>query len=138
LRFAVKKSSLPVEKLLNSAVANAKNNFQTESDNLYISKITVDEGAKFKRWMPRARGSAYEIQKKTSHITLILDEFSKSKTKKKITKKSGKEQAPVGTSGETKKEGAVKETKREWKDVKKMEAPKTGKGTRKFLQRKAV
>ena len=63
-------------------MANAKNNFQLEESNLYISKILVDEGPKFKRYMPRARGQAYEIQKKTSHITIVLDEIEKKKRKK--------------------------------------------------------
>jgi len=77
LKFTVKKATQPMLKLLNSAVANAKNNFQLDSANLYISKIIVDEGTKLKRWMPRARGQASEIQKKTSHITLVLSERKK-------------------------------------------------------------
>ena len=77
LNFTVKKPVLPLLKLLKQAIANAKNNFQTEQSNLYISKITVDEGPKLKRWRARARGRAFEIQKKTSHITLILDEIKK-------------------------------------------------------------
>jgi large subunit ribosomal protein L22 len=72
-----KKSALPLSKLLKSAIANAKNNFQLNPTKLYISKITVDEGPKLKRWRPRARGQAYEIQKKTSHITLVLEEKPK-------------------------------------------------------------
>ena len=84
LNFTVKKSATPLLKLLNQAVANAQNNFRLNPDNLYISKITVDEGPKYKRWRPRARGQTYEIQKKTSHITIILDE--KVKTKKKVKK----------------------------------------------------
>lgn len=78
LNFTIKKAALPILKLLNSALANAKNNFQLGQANLYISKITVDEGPKIKRFMPRARGSAHEIQKKTSHINLVLDEIKKS------------------------------------------------------------
>ena len=74
LTFTTKKATKSLLKLLNSAVANARNNFQLEPANLYISKITVDEGTKFKRWMPRARGQASEIQKKTSHITLVLSD----------------------------------------------------------------
>ena len=66
LNFTVKKATQPLVKLLNSAVANAKNNFQLEESNLYISRITVDEGPKYKRWRARARGIASEIQKKTS------------------------------------------------------------------------
>lgn len=84
LNFTVKKSATPLLKLLNQAVASAINNFQLNPDNLYISRITVDEGPKYKRWRPRARGQTYEIQKKTSHITIILDE--KVKTKKKVRK----------------------------------------------------
>ena len=46
-----------------------------EESNLYIAKIIVDEGAKLKRWRPRARGRAYPIEKKTSHITVVLGEL---------------------------------------------------------------
>lgn len=83
LKFTIKKGAGPLLKLLNSAVANARNNFQIEPDNLYIYKITVDEGPKYKRWMPRARGQASEIQKKTSHIIIILDEIEKKLKKAK-------------------------------------------------------
>ena len=87
LNFTVKRASLPLLKLLNSAISNAKNNFKLEPKNLFISKITVDEGPKYKRWMPRARGQAYEIQKKTSHVTIILEEMEKLKEKKQKRKK---------------------------------------------------
>ena len=72
LNFAVKKGAMPILKLLNSAIASAKNNFQMDPSNLYISKIVVNEGPKYKRWRARARGSAYPIQKKTSHVTIIV------------------------------------------------------------------
>lgn len=75
LNFAIKRGVKDILKLLKSAVASASHDFQLEESNLYIAKITVDEGPKLKRWMPRARGSASEIQKKTSHITIILDEI---------------------------------------------------------------
>lgn len=73
LDFSLKRGAEPLQKLLASAVANAKNNFQLEEEMLYISKITVDEGPKLKRWRARARGRAAEIQKKTSHISLVLE-----------------------------------------------------------------
>ena len=73
LRFSLKKSTKPIEKLLNSAIANAKNDFELEAKNLKIAKITVDEGPKLKRWRPRSRGRAMPIQKKTSHITIVLE-----------------------------------------------------------------
>ncbi|MBI1984757.1 MAG: 50S ribosomal protein L22 [Candidatus Wildermuthbacteria bacterium] len=77
LRFTPNKSSRPILKLLNSAAAGAMQKFQAEASNLYIAKITVEEGPKFKRFRPRARGQAYEVQKKTSHITIVLDELKK-------------------------------------------------------------
>ncbi len=95
LNFTVKKTALPLLKLLKQAIANAKNNFQIEKTNLYISKITVDEGPKLKRWRARARGSAFKIQKKTSHITLILEgkKLTRVKKAKEIEKIAKKERA---------------------------------------------
>jgi len=92
LKFTVKGSSRPLLKLLNSAAANAENNFQLNTSNLYIWRVTVDEGPKYKRWMPRAMGRATEIQKKTSHITLILEEIEegKKKIKKKVSERGKK------------------------------------------------
>lgn len=83
LAFTAKRGAKPILKLLNSAQANAKNNFHLDENNLYISKIIVDEGPKLKRFMPRARGSASPIQKKTSHITICLDEIIPGKKIKK-------------------------------------------------------
>ena len=81
LNFTIKKGAQPLLKLLNSAVANAKNNFKLETAKLFISKNEVNEGPKYKRMRPRARGQGYEIQKKTSHISLFLDEIKKKTTK---------------------------------------------------------
>jgi len=78
LRFSLKKSNKPIEKLLNSAVANAKNDFDLQAKDLKIAKITVDEGPKLKRWRPRSRGRAMPIQKKTSHITIVLEPIKSS------------------------------------------------------------
>lgn len=80
LQFSKKRAAKILFKLLNSAIANAKGNFDFSEEkikNLYIKRVIVDEGPKLKRWMPVARGSAHEIQKKTSHITLVLDEKPK-------------------------------------------------------------
>lgn len=76
LEFISKRASRPILKLLNSAIANAENNFNLEKDNLYISKIFVNEGPILKRWRPRAMGKSSPIHKKTSHITIVLDEKS--------------------------------------------------------------
>ena len=90
LNFTIKKAALPLLKLLRSAAANAKNNFQLDESNLYIAKILVDEGPKYKRWRARSRGRAAEIQKKTSHITVVLDEIVKRPPKVKKVKKPKK------------------------------------------------
>src|SRR4030042_3742626 len=97
LNFNTNKSSTVILKLLNQAIANAKNNFKLFDKNLYISKITVDGGPILKRIRPRARGSAYEIQKKTSHITIILDETH---ARKKASKEKAEEE-PIPTGQES-------------------------------------
>jgi len=74
LSFTVNKSARPVLKLLNSAVASAKNNFHLDESSLVVEKIFVDEGPKLKRQHPMSRGRAYPIMKRTSHITLILSD----------------------------------------------------------------
>lgn len=105
LNFTIKRASQPLLKLLNSAIANAKN---IDSKNLYISKITVNEGPKLKRWRAGARGRAFPIQKKTSHITLILEEIKPAKKteKKKAVKEETKHEALKAgpSSGKEKKE----------------------------------
>src|ERR1700734_2843668 len=67
-------------KLLRSAVANAKNN-KLNADHLFVKEIRVDGGPMLKRYLPRARGSASPIQKKMSHVTLILGTNPKLKPK---------------------------------------------------------
>ena len=77
LEFTRKRASLPLLKLLRSAKANISHNLGDDPENYYIAKIAVDEGPKLKRYRPRARGQAFEIQKKTSHITLSLEKIKK-------------------------------------------------------------
>jgi len=74
LKFTVKKAVKPILKLLNSAIKNAENNFHLNKADLFISKITVDEGPRAKRLFPRARGQGNIIKKKMSHISIELDE----------------------------------------------------------------
>lgn len=74
LTFTHKGAALPLLKLLKSAISNAKNNLRLEPENLFIKEIKVDEGPTLKRHMPRARGRATIIRKRTSHITLVLSE----------------------------------------------------------------
>ena len=74
LRHTPKAASPVVEKLLNSAIANAEHNYEMEPNNLFISQVFVDEGATLKRFRPRAMGRASRINKRTSHITLVVSE----------------------------------------------------------------
>jgi large subunit ribosomal protein L22 len=75
LGFTRKKAALPVQKLLKSAVANAvENGGISDVDALVIDRIMVDEGPTLKRYMPRARGRATPIRKRTSHIRIMLRE----------------------------------------------------------------
>jgi large subunit ribosomal protein L22 len=75
LGFTRKKAALPVQKLLKSAVANAvENGGISDVDTLVIDRIMVDEGPTLKRYMPRARGRATPIRKRTSHIRILLRE----------------------------------------------------------------
>lgn len=72
LALTNKRAVTPVLKLLNSAIANAKNNFKLNEETLFIKNITVDGGPMLKRWMPKAHGRATPIRQRTSHITMIL------------------------------------------------------------------
>ena len=74
LKFVPKKAARLVDKTLRSAVANAEQNPNIDVDTLYIKRIFVDGGPTMKRWRARAMGRATKIIKRTSHITVILDE----------------------------------------------------------------
>jgi len=74
LKFAPKRAARILSKLLSSAVANATQNANLDVDTLYVKSIRVDEGPTFKRWRARAMGRATRIFKRTSHITVVLDE----------------------------------------------------------------
>jgi large subunit ribosomal protein L22 len=72
LNFVPKKASLPIRKLLESAVANAKDKGE-DTKNLYIKEIRVDEGLTLKRAMPVSRGMSHPIRKRSSHIQITLE-----------------------------------------------------------------
>ncbi len=69
-----KAATEPLAKLLKSACANAENNFSMDPDKLYVSKVYAAPGPILKRMMPRAQGRAFRINKRTSHITLVVSE----------------------------------------------------------------
>lgn len=75
LAFTRKRAADVFQRLLKSALANAEENHKVlDVDDLFVKKITVDEGVTWKRQLPRARGMSNMIRKRTSHITLVLDE----------------------------------------------------------------
>ena len=95
LKFAPQGASEPVYKLVASAMANAKvkadasNSYLDEQD-LFISSAYVDEGATLKRFQPRAQGRAFQILKRTSHITIVLATPDETVAAAAVSKKSGK------------------------------------------------
>lgn len=74
LKHTQKSASPVIEKLIHSAMANAEHNYEMDAEGLVISEAYVDEGPTLKRFRPRAQGRASAINKRTSHITVILTE----------------------------------------------------------------
>ena len=74
LMYTPKAAAEPVLKLLRSAAANAENNLGLSRDDLYVAEVFANQGPTLRRDMPRARGRADRIRKRTSHITIILDQ----------------------------------------------------------------
>ncbi len=91
LSFLVKRASDPLNGLLASAIANAKNNFNLSPEGLFVKEIRVDGGVILKRSLPKARGSASRMNKRTSHIILTLAPIvEKAKEIKKTVAKKDK------------------------------------------------
>jgi large subunit ribosomal protein L22 len=76
LEATPKRAARLVAKNLRSAIANAESQQNVDVDRLFVKKAWVDEGPVWSRWMPRAQGRATSIRKRTSHITIVLDERS--------------------------------------------------------------
>ena len=72
LRFTPRKAAQLIGKTVKAAMADAENNFELSVDTLIIKEATVGEGPTLKRFMPRARGTAAPIRKRTSHIRIVL------------------------------------------------------------------
>ncbi len=73
LKYAPQAASEPVAKVVASAVANAENNFGLDPRTLVISEAYADEGPTMKRFQPRAQGRAFQIRKRSSHITVVVE-----------------------------------------------------------------
>jgi large subunit ribosomal protein L22 len=79
LTFTPRKSAFLIGKVVKTAIADAENNFELSVDSLFVKEATVGEGPTFKRFQPRARGSAGAIRKRTSHIRIVLSEMVEAK-----------------------------------------------------------
>ena len=77
LMYTPKAAAPVVEKLLNSAIANAENNLELNRDDLYVAEVYANQGPTLMRYRPRAHGRASRIRKRTSHITIVLDQQAK-------------------------------------------------------------
>ena len=128
LKFSTKRSTEPILKLLNSAVANAKENGGASKDNLFVSNVIVDIGPTLKRWRARAMGRASSIMKRTSHITLILEHKGEIKSKKAKQKEKIE---PIKEIKEDKKDI----TKKDKKDLPQKPYSATSKSKKKFFSR---
>ena len=74
LKFSPKRGAQIIKKVLESAIANAEHNDGADIDELYVSAVMVDDGPTMKRMSPRAKGRGNRILKRTSHITVVVDE----------------------------------------------------------------
>ncbi|MFC1640593.1 50S ribosomal protein L22 [Patescibacteria group bacterium] len=111
LRYLPQRSSVTLLKLVDSAAANALNNFEAARDNLFIKTLTVNEGPRLKRYQPRAHGRAYQILKRTSSIEIVLEE--KEPTKKKVKKAPAQPDETISIADLAKKDAEKAEKDRE-------------------------
>ncbi len=88
LQFAPQAASEPVAKVLASAMANAEHNLKVEQDSLIVSAAFVDGGPTLKRFRPRARGRAFPIHKRTSHITIEVSSIADEEVSRRGRRKS--------------------------------------------------
>jgi len=140
------KSAFLISKVLQSAIANAENNFNLKKDDLLVNQIIINEGPSYKRIKPRARGGRDIIKKRTSHITVILvssDSLSHKKTEEEIIKKVVEEKEKEVKKIEKKKVAKtitpVKKEKKEKRAKPKTEKTKeqiTPQETKKIIEKK--
>ena len=154
LGTTVKAGTAQLKKLLESAVANAENNFGIDKNNLYVYSAIVEAGATLKRWMPKAYGRAGAIRKRTSKVIIVLEERVEGlgrKSKEQMEKekkarldaiKKQEKEMKAQAEGEEKKEKKSEKVaeKIEGERGKKGEAETKGKGnwTNKIFRRKSM
>jgi large subunit ribosomal protein L22 len=107
LRFIPRGAAVPIAKVLKSAKANATNNYDMLEDQLFVASAYVNEGPTLKRILPRARGRGDYMMKRTSHLTIILEEKPAPRRRPVVAKKSDATEAKPKRAPKAK---AVKET----------------------------
>lgn len=138
LYIASRRPAEPILKLLRSAIANGRQVLKMEPSRLFIKEIRVDQGPRTKRYTPRARGSASLIEKKMSHVTIVLGILEKEKDARYTFRpKPKKVEKPKERAQKTKEEGKepVKKPRSEKGEIK-SGAKETG--FRRMFQRKSV
>lgn len=118
-----RRAAKPLLKLLRSAMANAKNNQREEATQWVVTKLTVDQGPMLKRFLPRARGSASEIQKKMCHVTLTLVESTATARIFTIQPKKKKSRAGAAESKRPRTSTKPQESGRKEEETKTKEQP---------------
>lgn len=134
LKFLNKKAARPVLKLLESAIANATNNYNLDKKNLRIKEIRVEDDKTLRRWLPRAHGRATILRKRMSHVYIVLSEIVSS-GKKEAKKVVVEEPVKLEELGKKTKAGAKEDVKTKTKETKRKASSK-GFANRVF-QRKA-
>ena len=132
LQFQPQAASVPVYKVIASAIANAENNEQLDPDSLLVTEAYVDEGPTMKRFRPRAQGRAFRIRKRTCHITVTVEAVTPAgppRRPKKAAKKATKATAPdadtaTGATAETGSAATPAPAKKTAKKAAKKAAPK--------------
>ena len=116
LKFTPNSAAKAIEKVVKSAMANAENNLHISGDGMRVSEARVDEGPRLKRIQPRAMGRAYRILKRTSHISVVLEETEKEPkraTKREPAKPARAARRGGAAKGEAKPAAKAKKTQTE-------------------------
>lgn len=124
LMFSTKKTSDHILALLNSAIANAKNNFNLDEKDLYVRNIIVEDGPTLKRWTPRAQGRASAIRKRTCSVIVTLDEVRVKEGGKSL---AAKKAAPAVEDLEAAADAVKEQAEAEAKEEAKAETAEKGK-----------
>jgi len=109
--FLSKRAAGPFKKVIESALANAKQNDGKSEDSLFVKEVQVDKGLTLKRWRPRAFGRAAPIHKHSSHITVVLGEAEAKKAEKKSPSVGGEKEEAVKKGDKIEKKDTKKENK---------------------------